>query len=106
MTAVSLLRDYENPELSLQIRLPSLARRFPCLKAAPGLDPFCEAEFHAWIKTRPPGSAARHAGLLILNLGGPGPWEPFDAIGAVTVFDEANRAVFANWTLSWRPPTI
>lgn len=106
MTLVSLLRDYENPELSLEIRLPSLARRFPCLKGAPGLNPFCKEEFHAWIGTRPAESAARHAGLLILNLGGSGPWPPFDAIAAVAAFDEENRVVFANWARSWRPPTV
>ena len=105
MSSVRLLRDYENPDLSLDVRLPSLARRFPCLKGAPGLEPFCAPAFYTWILTKPEGSAARHAGLLILNLSGEGPWHPFDAIGAIQVFDEENRNVFANWARSWRAPT-
>jgi hypothetical protein len=105
MSVVRLLRDYENPELPLEMRLPSLARRFPCLKGAPGLNPFNTGTLHQWLLTRPEDSAARHAGLLILNLGGKGPWATFDAIRAVSVFDEENRTVFANWARSWRPPS-
>ena len=106
MSTVRLLRDYENPDLSLEVRLPSLARRFPCLKGAPGLQPFSVRDLHNWVLRRPERSAARHAGLLILNLSGPGPWAPFDAISAVASFDEETRTVFANWARSWQGPAV
>ena len=102
MSTVHLLRDYENPDLPLEARLPSLARRFPCLKGAPGLDPFSIETFYRWVDTRPEQSAARHAGYLILSLSGKGPWPRFDAVAAIPVFDEENRLVFANWARTWQ----
>ena len=102
MSTVRLLRDYENPDLPLEVRLPSLARRFPCLKGASGLEPFSVEAFHRWVEARPEGSAARHAGRLILSLAGEGPWPRFDAVAAISTFDEENRLVFANWVRTWR----
>ncbi len=100
-SSVRLLRDYENKGLSLEIRLPSLARRFPCLKGAPGLEPFSPQILHHWALSEPKDSQAGHAARLILNLAGSGPWEPFDVIAAISVFDAANRDVFVNWARSW-----
>ena len=102
MSTVRLLRDYENPDLPLAVRLPSLARRFPCLRGASGLDPFSVMDFHQWVASRPEESAARHAGCLILSLAGDGPWPRFDAVAAISTFDEENRLVFANWARTWR----
>lgn len=102
MSSIRLLRDYENPNLPLEVRLPSLARRFPCLAGAPGLDPFSPNIFYKWILSKPPGTSTWHAGHLILNLHDKGPWAPFDAVAAVTAFDEKNRTVFANWARTWQ----
>lgn len=99
-----LIRDYENTTLPIEKRVASLARRFPCLKGAPGLDPMTPSEFYKWLRTVPKGSAARHAGLLILNLLGKGEWPPFDAISALSVFDDADKMVFGNWVRCWHAP--
>ncbi len=102
MSSVRLLRDYENPDLSLEIRLPSLARRFSCLSEAPGLDPFEPQVFHKWAYEQPPHSPSKHAALMVLNLLSPGKWEPFDALTAVKLFSPHDRDVLANWVRSWR----
>jgi hypothetical protein len=72
------------------------------LSGAPGLDPFSTEEFHAWVIRQRPDSSAWHAGHLVLNILGDGPWARFDAIAAVKAFDQENRAVFANWARCWR----
>ena len=102
MTAIRLIRDYEDRTLPLEQRLPSLARRFPCLNGAPGLAPFSAEEFHTWISRQRADSDTWHAGHLILNLFGRGPWAPFDAVEAVRAFDHEDRMVFANWVRCWQ----
>lgn len=102
MTSERLIRDYENPNLPLERRLPSLARRFACLRHAEGLDPWSAEQFHAWIMRTGEGSTAWHAGHLVLNLKGDGPWARFDAVAAVRVWDEGSRNVFATWARTWR----
>jgi hypothetical protein len=101
MTAHRLVRDYENSGLSLGERLPSLARRFSCLAGAKGLDPWSAAEFHDWILMRDENSSAWHAGHLVLNVYDKGPWEAFDAIAAVRVWNEEDRGLFAAWARFW-----
>ncbi len=103
MTAYRLVRDYENPELPLERRLPSLARRFSCLKKADGLEPWSPDDLYTWVTTKGDATPAWHAGHLILNVLGDGPWDRFDAVAAVTVWDDKDRTVFANWVRSWRP---
>ena len=102
MTAIRLIRDYENSALPLERRLPSLARRFPCLCNAPGLEPFSPERFRVWIADQGRDSAAWHAGHLILNLFGDGPWDKFDAVGALGAFEPEDRDVFANWVRCWQ----
>lgn len=102
MTNSRLIRDYENQELPLEKRLPSLARRFSCMKDAKGLDPWSPKELHEWIEGKGRDTAAWHAGHLILNLSGDGPWENFDAVAAVKVWDDSEKKVFATWALSWQ----
>jgi hypothetical protein len=97
-----LVRDYENPNLSLDARVSSLARRFPCLNGAEGLDVWSPDGFYKWISQRGEDTPAWHAGHLILELWGEGPWTTFDAIAAVGVWDEPNRAVFASWARTWQ----
>jgi len=53
------IRDYENSNLPLERRLPSLARRFASLKKAIGLDPWspenCICGLRLRVKTLLPG---------------------------------------------------
>ena len=102
MTTNRLIRDYENPDLTMDRRLPSLARRFSCLKGADGLEPWSPDKFHAWVIAAGQGTPAWHAGHLILNLSGKGSWEPFDAIAAVDTWDDPDKSLFATWVLSWK----
>jgi hypothetical protein len=102
MTNERLIRDYENQELPIERRLPSLARRFACLKDADGLNPWSPDKLHAWIAVQGKNTAAWHAGHLILNLSGPGSWEKFDAVAALGTWGEREKKVFATWALSWR----
>ena len=99
--ATSLMRDYENQLLPLEKRVPSLARRFPSLRHAPGLEPFSPSAFHAWTTQQGRDTCAWHAGHLILNLTGTGEWEAFDAVAAVQAFDENHRIIFSNWIRCW-----
>jgi hypothetical protein len=102
MAAVASIRAYERSELPVAERLPSLARRFPSLRGAEGLEPFDPDAFHAWMRKKGGCSAAYHTGLLLLNLYGPGPWERFDALAALRVWDDADRQMFVNWLRVWR----
>ncbi|MCP4600864.1 MAG: hypothetical protein GY847_10090 [Proteobacteria bacterium] len=101
MTQKRLIRDYENSELPIERRLPSLARRFSCLKDADGLEPWSPEELHHWVVNKGDGTPAWHAGHLILNLSGNGSWNRFDAIAAVQAWSEEDRNVFATWARSW-----
>jgi hypothetical protein len=102
MATVTSIRAYERSELPVPERLPSLARRFPCLVGAEGIEPFDPGAFHSWMKGKGAGSAAYCAGLLLLNLYGKGPWEPFDALAALRVWGDADRQMFINWMRVWR----
>jgi hypothetical protein len=102
MTSVSSIRSYERADLDLGGRLPSLARRFPSLKGAGGLEPWNPAAFHAWIAERGEGGAAWHAGLLLLNLWGAGPWPPFDLLAAARVWEDGDKQMFVNWLRVWK----
>lgn len=101
MRAHRLVRDYENSGLSLEERLPSLARRFSCLTGAKGLNPWSASEFYNWVLMQEENSSAWHAGHLVLNVYGKGPWVAFDAIAAVQIWNEDDRALFAAWVRFW-----
>jgi hypothetical protein len=101
MDAITI-RAYERPELPIDERLGSLARRFPCLKGARGVAPFAAAELHAWARTLGAHTPGFHGAMLILNLFGAGPWAPFDAVAAARIWGDADKKMFANWLLVWR----
>jgi len=101
---MGLIRDYENLELPLEKRLPSLARRFTCLADADGLTPWIPEQLYVWTLSRGAGTPAWHAGHLILNLSGDGPWQTFNAIEAVRIWNGEDRAIFANWARTWTGP--
>ncbi len=100
--AVAAIRGYERKDLPLDRRLPSLARRFPCLEGARGVDPWAPEEFHGWMTEMGEGTATFHAGLLILNLWQPGHWPRFDLLEAAQVWGESDRQTFINWMRVWR----
>jgi hypothetical protein len=100
--ASTIIRAYERTDLPLVERLTSLARRFPSLEGARGLDPFDADELHAWAEECGRDSAGFHTASLLLNLAGEGPWEQFDALTAVKVWDDQDKAMFVNWMLAWR----
>ena len=100
--ALTAIRAYERSDLPLDERLPSLGRRFPSLSGAAGLDPWDPERLHDWIRERGPDSPAFHAGLLLLNLQGPGPWPSFDALAAARVWGDEDRQMFINWLRVWR----
>lgn len=102
MTSVSSIRSYERADLDLDNRLPSLARRFPCLAGAGGLEPWDPAAFHAWIAERGEGGPAWHAGLLLLNLWGEGSWPAFDLLAAARAWDDPDKQMFVNWLRVWK----
>ena len=98
----SLVRDYENPKLPLETRAASLARRFPSLAQAKGLDPFTPELFGLWLEEEGQGTPAWHAGQLILSLVGSATPSSFDAIAAVRAWNADDRAVFAAWARTWQ----
>ncbi len=102
MTTVSSIRSYERTDLGLEERLPSLALRFPCLEGALGLEPWDTARLHAWIAGQGEGGAAWHAGLLLLNLWGEGPWPPFDMLAAARTWEDGDKQMFINWLRVWK----
>lgn len=96
------IRAYERGDLPLEERLPSLARRFPCLEGARGLEPWDPEKLHRWAGARPGDSPASHAASLILNLWGSGPWDRFDILAAARVWEEADLQTFVDWLRVWR----
>ena len=100
--ANSSIRAYERIDLPLEERLPSLARRFHALVTAEGTDPWDANALHNWAQAQKQDSPGRHAGLFLLNLWGPGPWDRFDAIAAVHSWKDQDRVMFANWARVWR----
>jgi hypothetical protein len=81
--------------------LPSLARRFPCLEAAKGVEPWNPEILHKWAEDLPRDEPAYHAAALILNLWGSGPWDRFDILFAARVWEEADRQTFVDWLRAW-----
>ena len=66
------------------------------------MEPWAPDKFHAWVIAAGRDTPAWHAGHLILNLSGTGPWEPFDAIASVNTGDDPDKSLFATWVLSWK----
>ncbi len=96
------IRAYERSDLPLEEKLSSLGKRFPCLKGARGFDPWDPTVFHAWVSRQENGGSAYHAGHLLLNLSGDGPWEPFDILAARRVWTSDDRQTFIKWMKVWQ----
>ncbi|MFO0847141.1 MAG: hypothetical protein U0871_01090 [Gemmataceae bacterium] len=80
--------------------ITGLARSFPCLTDARGLDPWHPRSFDLWGLDPARSFEARYAVALILNV-----WNsryrwsvgPFDAVYALLQWDDADRAAFLDY---------
>ena len=99
---VTTIRAYERGDLPLDERLASLARRFPCLENAAGLDPWDGSSLLDWIGNRGQDDPAYHAGHLLLNLANHEGCPPFDVMQAAKIWGEQDRQTFIDWLRVWR----
>ena len=102
MQTLQMTRAYESSGLPLEERLPSLARRFPSLVDANGLEPWAPGELHDWLVAQPGDSAARHSALLLLSLWGEGEWPPFNVVEALASWDAEHKLIFSRWARCWK----
>lgn len=83
------------PLLSPNLALAELAKLFPSLRDAPGLDPFDEVRFADWMKSDAPPQAV-HAARLVLSV-----WEntpsTFNLIEAFQNWDDEHREAYVAW---------
>jgi hypothetical protein len=89
-------------------KMSALARSFPTLEEAEGLEPFDAIRFDRWISSAAcQGSGALAAGRFILNLyNGHAPWMcgKFDFFDAIARWDAQHRSAFLQWALApWWP---
>ena len=99
MTDISI-RSYERKELPLEKRLPSLARRFPSLNRADGVDPWDPEKLNRWVEGCD-DPAAEQAGLLLLGLAGIPTSKPFDVLVAMGCWSDDDRQMFVNFLRIW-----
>lgn len=99
-------RRVERDHLARMGHFASLCWSFPGLHDAPGIEPWQPAELDAWALGPNRTAGSRHAAAFVLALWAPAPWRvgPFDAIEAMKVWDETERAAFAAWARDpWWP---
>ena len=80
-----------------------LARSFPSLEHATGLDPWNPGELRRWAAEDPRVTAAgHHAAAFVLGVWTQQPG--FDVVRALAVWDAAHRAAFLAWARApWWP---
>lgn len=87
--------------------MTALALRFPTLQDAAGVTPWDPARLDAWACGPAPGSGALRAARFVLGVWSPGTeWDcgRFDALDAMSSWDEKHRAAFVSWVVaSWWP---
>ncbi len=92
----------ESPEA---IKIQWLARTFPSLRKAPGVDPWIPHELNRWA-VGPASSGERHAARFVLAVwDNDAGWEcgRFDVVEALTAWDEPHRRAFLAWAYEpWR----
>lgn len=99
------LHPSERPELSLDARMTALARTFPTLADAPGVQPWDPKRLAEQLAKPWPGTGARHALKFVLSV-----WSPprdeqrFDVMGALGAWDSTHREAFLAWAARpWWP---
>lgn len=87
--------------------MSALARSFPTLTAAKGLEPWSPEELEAWACGPVPGSGALHAARFVLAVwNANASWEcgGFEVVKALGAWDAAHRAAFLSWAAQpWWP---
>lgn len=88
-------------------RWADLARSFPSLDGAPGIEPFDLEALTRWSRSR--GSGARHAVRFVVSVWNPDAplqlgLESFDVHAALGAWDLRHRAAFVAWARApWWP---
>lgn len=84
-------------------RLAELARKFPALRGAPGIDVWHRDMLAGWACSDAAPVSGRHAARFVLALEQPEIW-PFDVLEAFSVWGASDRAAFLCWASApWRP---
>lgn len=101
------IRAYEQNNLPLDKRLTSLARRFPCLKNAQGIEPWNAEVFYRWSLDQKKlnneiDNSLNHTCLFLLNLAEYKKCEPFNILSASKVWEDADKQMFINWMRIWK----
>lgn len=80
-------------------RIAALARSFPSLRYAPGLEPFKPAKLDAWAASDERENEAKHAAQFVLAIAKPRGWKVgrFNVLLAMRRWDDAHRAAFIAW---------
>jgi hypothetical protein len=81
-------------------KMSALARSFPTLHAAQGVVPWQPEDLDRWASGPVPGSGALHAARFVLAVWNSRiEWEcgRFDAVNALSAWDDAHRAAFRSW---------
>ena len=95
------IRTYERKDLPLEQRLPSLARRFPSLRGARGIDPWNADALRQWMNGCSDEGALQTARLLLAIAGVATPAEAFDLMKAMKAWSTADRQMFVNFLRVW-----
>jgi hypothetical protein len=93
-------------ELRTTKKMSELAQSFPCLREAPGVDPFDAQELDRWA-AGPVSHGERLTGQFLLSV-----WDSstewqcgrFDLMEALRIWDEEHHKAFLNWVANpWWP---
>ena len=87
-------------------QMTDLARGFPSMRGAPGVEPWDPGELNRWA-AGPASSGERHAARFLLSVWDPATgWEAgrFDVLEALRIWDVTDRAAFLEWAADpWWP---
>lgn len=90
----------------LRDRMTGLARGFPSMRCAPGIDPWDPAALNYWA-SGPASHGERHAARFLLSVWDTSTdWEAgkFDVLEALRAWDLPHRAAFLEWASDpWWP---
>jgi hypothetical protein len=89
-----------------RLRMTDLAYTFPCLREAPGVDPFDPKELDRWA-AGPVSHGERVTASFVLAVWDPSAtWEAgrFDLMEALNLWPPSHRGPFARWVMNpWWP---
>jgi hypothetical protein len=93
-------------ELRTTKKMTELAQSFPCLRGAPGIDPFDAQELDRWAAA-PVSHGEQVTAQFVLAVWSPGTdWQSgrFDVMEALRVWDPSHHAAFLGWAKdAWWP---